>query len=114
MDNMGVGLQEELIADLTTELKNDEAFDLEILTAKVVGAIREVKLMRNYSATSYTYDQIQEDLYNYYSIIKRVALYDYNQIGVEGQVSHNENSTNRTWEDRSKLFNGVHAFVKIL
>ena len=62
MGNMGVGLQEELIADLTTELKNDEAFDLEILTAKVVGAIREVKLMRNYGATSYTDKQIQEIL----------------------------------------------------
>lgn len=114
MDNMSVGLQEELIADLATELKNDEALDLDILKAKVVCAIREVKLMRNYGATSYTDKQIQEDLYNFYSIIKRVALYDYNQIGAEGEKSHNENSVSRTWEDRSKLFNGVHAFVKIL
>ena len=60
MGNMGVGLQEELIADLTTELKNDEAFDLEILTAKVVGAIREVKVMRKYGATSYTAARIHE------------------------------------------------------
>ena len=70
--------------------------------------------MRNYGATSYTDEQIQEDLYNFYSVIKRVALYDYNQIGAEGEKSHNENSVSRTWEDRSKLFNGVHAFVKIL
>jgi hypothetical protein len=56
---------------------------------------------------------IAADLENYYSVIRSVALYDYNQRGAEGQVSHDENSIGRTWVDRDKLFNGVVAFVKI-
>lgn len=112
-EGMNVGLQNSIVAELTTELKDDPDFSSEILTSKVISAIREVKMRRNYSATSYTDKQIESDLDNYYSVIKRVALYDYNQRGVEGQVSHGENGTSRTWENREKLFYGVHAFVKV-
>ena len=112
-EEMKVGLQQELVAELTTELKDDPDFSSDILNSKVITAIREVKSRRNYSATSYTDKQIEQDLYNFYSVIKRIALYDYNQRGVEGQISHGENGTSRTWEDREKLFYGVHAFVKV-
>lgn len=115
MDNaMNVGLQDELIAELTMELSGDATFNAEFLKAKVINAIREVKLRRNYTATSYTDEQIAKDLYNHYSVIKNVALYDYNQRGVEGQSTHNENGTNRTWISRDKLFIGVIAFCKVL
>lgn len=111
---MNVGLQEEIIAELTMELSGDATFNAEFLKAKVINAIREVKLRRNYTATSYNDEQITKDLYNYYSVIKNVALYDYNQRGVEGQSAHNENGTNRTWISRDRLFNGVIAFCKVL
>lgn len=107
------GLQNELVADLKTELKNDPNFDEDILKVKVKNAIRDVRQRRNYGATAYKEDAIAEDLESYYSVIKNVALYDYNQIGAEGQVSHDENSVNRVWVDRNKLFNGVVAFVKV-
>lgn len=107
------GLQNELVADLKTELKNDPNFDEDILKVKVKNAIRDVRQRRNYGATSYKEDMIVEDLESYYSVIRNVALYDYNQIGAEGQVSHDENDTSRTWVDRNKLFNGVVAFVKV-
>lgn len=109
-----VGLQEELIAELTTELSKDPAFDAELLKAKVIGAIREVKRRRNYSATSFDEKRIDEDLHDYYSVIRDVALFDYNQIGAEGQKSHNENSVSRTWVDREDLFKSVCAFVKVI
>lgn len=109
-----VGLQEELIAELTTELSKDPAFDAELLKAKVIGAIREVKRRRNYSATSFNEKQIEKDLFDYYSIIRDVALFDYNQIGAEGQKSHNENSVSRTWVDREDLFKTVYSFVKAI
>lgn len=107
------GLQNELVADLKTELKNDPNFDEDILKAKVKNAIKDVRQRRNYGATAYKEDSIAEDLESYYSVIRNVALYDYNQIGAEGQVSHDENSVNRVWVDRNKLFNGVVAFVKV-
>lgn len=107
-------LQKELIDELTIELRNDPTFDAAILRNKVKNAIRDVRLRRNYAATSYTEDQIQYDLLNYYySIIKNLALYDYNQIGAEFQLSHSENSVNRTWGDREKLLGSVVAFVKV-
>lgn len=107
------GLQNELVADLKTELKNDPNFDEDILKIKVKNAIRDVRQRRNYGATTYKEDAIAEDIESYYSVIRNVALYDYNQIGAEGQVSHDENSVNRVWVDRNKLFNGVVAFVKV-
>lgn len=104
----------EIVEELTIELKNDATFDADILTIKVKNAIKEVRMKRNYVATSYTEKQIAEDLNNYYSVIKNVALYDYNQIGAEGEQSHSENSVSRTWVNRNDLFKGVCAFVKVL
>lgn len=109
-----LGLQEELVADLTEELKNDPNFNAGILEKKVKTAIKEVMLRRNYEATSYTDERIVSDLENYYSVIKNVALYDYNQSGAEGQISHDENGISRTWTDRNNLFKGVVAFVRVL
>lgn len=110
---MDVGLQDEIVAELTVELQDEPTFNINILVTKVRNAIREVKMKRNYQATSYTDEQIEKDLYNYFSVIKSVALYDYNQIGAEGEQSHSENSISRTWVDRDDLFKGVHAFVKV-
>lgn len=113
-DKMGVSLQDEIMADLTEELSKDTGFSENVLKSKVISAIREVKLKRNYGATSYTAKKIESDLYSYYSVIKKVALYDYNQIGAEGEKSHNENGISRNWEDREELFSDVTAFVKVL
>lgn len=111
---MNVGLQEELIAELTIELQNEPTFNADILKIKVLNAIREVKMKRNYIATSWTDEKIEQDLYNYYSVIKNIALYDYNQIGADFESSHSENSINRTWINRDELFKGIHSFVKVL
>lgn len=107
-------LLEEITEELKIELQNEPAFDVYVLENKVKNAIREVRMRRNYTATSYSETEIENDLYNYYSVIVNVARYDYNQIGVEGQASHSENNVSRSYADREKLFNGVHAFVKVL
>ena len=113
-DAMSVGLEQEVIAELTIELQGQPTFNAEVLKAKVRNAIREVKMKRNYIATSYTEQQIEQDLYNYYSVIKDVALYDFAQIGAPFESSHSENSTSRSWVERDELFKSVHAFVKVL
>lgn len=101
-----VGLQEEIIADLTQELQGEPTFDSSKLTQKIVNAIREVKRARKYPSY-YTQEQIDQDLYEYYSNIRNISLYDYNQIGAEFEGSHSENSVSRTWVDRNKLFGGI-------
>lgn len=111
---MNVGIEQEIIAELTIELQGEPTFNADVLAIKVRNAIRELKMKRNYVATSYTDTQIEDDLYNYFSVIKSVALYDYNQIGVEGQSSSTENGISRSYIDRDDLFRSVHAFVKVL
>ena len=111
---MSVGLEQEIIAELTTELQGEPTFNADILAIKIRNAIRELKMKRNYAATSFSETDIEKDLYNYYSTIVNVARYDYNQLGAEGELSHSENSVSRSWVDRDDLFKGVHAFVKVL
>ena len=108
---MSVGLQEELIDDLTLELSSEPTFSADILKQKVVGAIREVKTARKYPST-YTTEQINNDLYSYYSNIRNLALYDYNMIGVEGQSSSSENGISRAYVDRDKMFKGVISLAR--
>lgn len=111
-ESMNVGLQGELIADLTAELENEATFNAKVLQSKIVGAIREVKTERKYPYY-YTSSQIEKDLYGFYSNIRNIALYDYNRVGAEFEKSHNENSVSRTFEDREKLFCGVLPLTKL-
>lgn len=105
-------LSDEILSDLTTELGLKDNDEMAKLSIKVKNAEREVKRARNYP-NSYTDKMIEEDLYNYYSNIKDLALYDYNQIGAEGESEHLENSINRKWVNRNSLFNGVFPVGKI-
>ncbi len=107
-------INEEIIEDLTVELQNDADFNADILAVKVKNAVREVKMKRNYSASSYTDDDIESDLYNYYATILNLARFDYNQIGSEGEATHTENGITRTYTSRDDLLKGVHAFVRVL
>lgn len=102
-------LLDEILEDLMNELGLIEASDIAILTSKIKNAYREVKRARNYPV-SYTDEAITKDMENYYPNIRDLALYDFNQVGVEGQVSHNENSTSRTWKSRRECLDGVYAF----
>lgn len=113
MDNtMQLSLQDELIADLTTELQGQPTFSDSVIKQKVVNAIREVRQARRYPSY-YTDDVIEKDIYNYYTNIRNIALYDFAQIGAPFEESHNENSVSRSWMDRAKLFNGILPIVKI-
>lgn len=106
-EGMNVGIEQELVADLKAELEiADENFNQYLLLSKVRNALREVKKTRKYPSY-YSDGQINEDMYDYYSNIRNIALYDYNTIGMEFQSSSSENSTSRTMTDRDKLFAGI-------
>lgn len=112
-EGMTISLEEELVADLTAELKiTDENFNSELLLSKVRNALREVKKARKYPGY-YTEEQITVDMYDYYSNIRSLALYDYAQVGAYGEESHSENSTSRSWMDRNKCFAGVIPLSRV-
>lgn len=102
-------LIEEILEDLKTELGLKEESDVAVLTSKIKNAVREVRLKRNYPE-HFSEDQIDNDLAKHYSNIRELALYDFNQYGAEGQTSHNENGTNRTWKSRNDCLIGVFAY----
>lgn len=106
-------LLDEIVSDLTEELQNESTFNADILRAKVKSAIREVREKRMYQNVSYSETQINADMQNFYSVIRNVALYDYNMLGAEGETSHDENGTARTYVKRSTLFSDVIPFVKM-
>ena len=111
-ETMGLTLQDEIIADLTLELGAEPTFNADALRQKVINAIREVKKTRKYPSY-YTEEQIARDLYDFYSNVRNIALYDYNKIGGEFEQSHNENSVNRSFVDRNSLFGGVIPLCKL-
>ena len=55
-------LVNEIIAELTIELQNQPTFNADILANKVKGAYRKVRNRKCYENTSYSEEQINEDL----------------------------------------------------
>lgn len=100
----------EIYKDLIIELGIKKGTEQTLLEMKVKNAVREVVNRRNYPS-HFTEADIQKDLHKLYSNIHDLSLYDYNQVGVEGQVSHSENGESRTWKDREECLKGVFAWA---
>lgn len=106
-------LEYELLEDLSEELSvTDQKFNPELIKPKIKNAIREVRKARNYPK-HYTESMITEDLKDFYTNIRALALYDYNMIGAEGQSSIGENRTSRVFIDRNSLFAGIISLSRI-
>lgn len=101
-------VKEDVFNALKTELllTEGEKYNETLLQSKVDCAYQDVKDTRNYP-DSYSASMIEEDMERYYSAIRRIALYDYNQIGAEGQSSYNADGTSIRYLNRDKLFYGV-------
>ncbi|PXV88459.1 hypothetical protein C8E03_108186 [Lachnotalea glycerini] len=102
---------DEILEELTIELEVTEDSDIALLTSKIKGAIREVKLARKYKGKTDTY--IEEDIQSYYSNIKNLAAYDFCLVGGEFQTSHSENGISRSFADRNDCFDGVLPIAEI-
>jgi hypothetical protein len=103
---VGESLKNEIKDSLTHELSKESGFDALILEEKINNVIRDVVRVRKYPS-SYSEKQIEEDLSNYYSNVRNLALYDYNMVGAEFQQSHSENGINRSYTKRQELFSGI-------
>lgn len=99
---------EEIIEELTTELRETEGerFNETLLRSKVKSAYRAVQTARKYPK-SYTEAMIERDMENYYSQVKDIAMFDFNQIGAEGQTQYSQDGVSVHYVDRDKLFYGV-------
>lgn len=106
-------LESELFEDLREEVSGQPGYSDSLLRRKIRQAIKSVMRARNYSGAGYSTAQISEDIENYYSNIRDIALYDYNIIGAEGESYHYEGGTNRTYIDRRRLYNGILPIVVI-
>ena len=103
-----MGMKEEIITDLATELSITEGdkFNEDLLRSKVNGAYREVQTARKYPV-SYSEAMIDRDMLNYYSQVRSIALYDYNGIGSEGQTQYSQDGVSIHYVDRNLLFYGI-------
>lgn len=102
-------LRNELVEDISAEISaaGDDKFNPDLLTSKVRNAIRDVKTARKYGA-AYTEAMIEADLTEkYYSNIRSIAMYDYNQTGAEGQTQYSADGTSIHYVSREKLFSGI-------
>ena len=104
-------LQEEIIEELEIDLK-EESIDNDLLVVKVKSAIRDVKTARRYPA-SYSTEMIEADMENLFSQIKAIAMFDYNQIGAEGQKGYSADGENIQYLDRNSLFSGVYPLSTV-
>lgn len=101
----------EILESLKITLGVTEASDIAILTEILNDAISEIKEARKYPSDMVA-SKIEEDMLKYISNIKKLTKYDYNQVGVEYQESHNENGISRTYMDRRKCFDGIIPYCR--
>lgn len=113
-------LQKEILTDLGAELElldleTKEALkgkeqDVAILSSKIKNALREVRGKRSYPE-HFSDEQIARDLEKHYSVIRNLALNDYNMIGAEFHKSISENGISRTFVDRDSILQSVFSYV---
>lgn len=108
-------LQDELLKDLQIELADEihNDSDVALLSLKIKNAIREVKQQRNYQK-SHNKEFIDNDMQQFYSVVHNLVIYDWNTIGAEGELSHGENGTSRSYVDRTKYLAAVIPFATVI
>ena len=94
------------------ELEVESEQDILLLQSKIKGAVREVKQKRNY-AGRYTEEYVVNDLQNYFSNIKKLAMYDYGMIGGEFQKSNSDNGISVSMESRDSIFAGIVSIAQV-
>ena len=108
-----VQMTEEIVANLREKFKDEPDLTQSMIENEVKVAIRELKMKRNYVASSMTADEIDADLENYYSVVRNIAELRCAKLGGEGEQSHSENGVSRSYVTEDSLWKGVHAFVKV-
>ena len=104
----------QLIAELCEDLgipNNTEDAEYKKLISKLNSAVKAIYRVINFPA-SYTDQQKKDYMDDYFDNVKDLTLYDYLQNGATGELTHNENGTNRTWKSRRECFIGIVSFAE--
>lgn len=108
-----MALYDDLFADLGAELEaTDTDYNSAILSTKINIAIKKVTNARNYPS-SYSAEKIQADLERYYTQIRDIALYMYNNVGVDFDESYTSNKMSRTIISESELYRGIPKIARV-
>lgn len=91
----------------------DHKEDNPLIEQLIEQAQQEVMSRRMYPS-SYTQEQINDDMKNYEGVIVNLAVYDKSQAGEAYMSSYTENGVSRAWKDRENLLAGIYPFVKAL
>ena len=90
----------------------DDIEDNPLIEQLIEQSRQEIISLRNYPS-SYTQEQIDNDLSKYESVIVNLTVYDHSQAGENYMASMNEGGVNRTWKNRNDLLAGAFPFVKV-
>lgn len=101
----------EIKADLLIELSGEANLNESLLESKIKGVIRELKTHRRYAKVGYTDAMIEEDIEQYYEIIKNIALVRYTKVGAEGQSNYSADGENIIYEDEKAYWTGVYPLA---
>ncbi len=108
-----MALADEILADLGSELEvTDPDYNSAILSTKINIAIKKVTNARNYPE-HYTQERINADLEKYYTQIRDIALYMYNNIGVDFDKNYTSNKMSREVISESELYRGINKIARI-
>lgn len=91
----------------------DDIEDNPLIEQLIEQSRQEVISLRNYPS-SYTQEQIDNDITKYENVIVNLTVYDHSQAGENYMASMNEGGVNRTWKNRNDLLAGVFPLVKVL
>ena len=91
----------------------DDIEDNPLIEQLIEQSRQEIISLRNYPS-SYTQEQIDNDMSNYESVIVNLTVYDHSQAGENYMASMNEGGVNRAWKNRNDLLAGVFPFVKVI
>lgn len=91
----------------------DDIEDNPLIEQLIEQSRQEIISLRNYPS-SYTQEQIDNDLSKYESVIVNLTVYDHSQAGENYMASMNEGGVNRTWKNRNELFAGVFPLVNVI
>lgn len=108
-----MALADEILADLGSELEaTDPDYNSAILSTKINIAIKKVTNARNYP-DYYTQETINTDLEKYYTQIRDIALYMYNNIGVDFDKNYTSNKMSREVISESELYRGINKIARV-
>lgn len=91
----------------------DDIEDNPLIEQLIEQSRQEIINLRNYPS-SYTQEQIDNDVAKYENVIVNLTVYDHSQAGENYMASMNEGGVNRTWKNRNDLLAGVFPLVKVL